>query len=1462
MLEDTLAVAIREEVLSALSRVSDKIARLEVAREWPVSKALKPLTTKSKLRIVCGRPFTISDFPSRTATANAGEATEWRNDDTRNFPILIVGATTGTLDAGLKDVKRITRSDIVNRWKANIVPVLAKIKDLSKHEVTRLLEALFAEVRKGSLSATSLQEYLCAIEADPTVGGVNNNLWRLGLMVDKQSTDTGMSVARVRLNKEMVEYLSSSEDGKLDQKLLAHSQSSNADHATVAKAALAYRKTRDTAKLSEIDLATLQKLLKTPTRPAARSIDLFDLLNLHRDDAAAVNACLKELADAWDLEETEMPVLLEAVVSGRTPTQVKIEVTAEVREQGEALVLVRPWTGESDDAAILAMQTQSVDPEPLGEVQVAFSADRLRQVCALTKADAYLSARSKLRPFEPWLERNAFTLLLLKSDARDAVAEFLKAWEDLAEEACALDDAQPIVEMIQVLETVQGVPPGDEPSWAVLGPLHPYRLDPINKVVSQTVVRLNSASEAALLGDAVQWTLDRCYPAYPTIHRGRYTFSRTSVREFVAYCRKPGRYMPPAGDYSGLYRIFQAIDGFSPWLKDGVSTLVIDPPPGGAVARALSKVRSNPENRSSFVYHVATNDGLDSLDTYEGEVRYLPSGSSLDVIAKEFPDVNVILRFVGETAGDSAVANAAWSATRGTHLALELQEGAPSAFGAPKEPSIKIDPRAGNRVVLLAQKLFAKQSGGMPSLAVIRPLLHTDEAPTLSQLAAKTDWLVFAAPGPLGLVSPPTINHTLRFVGRSNSGVYGLYVYAADDMFPVRKLFDEYFKNTPVGSQPPEKSIQVLVDKAQQSTQAVLFASRGQIHAQVGALVALDIAQQLRDPSSTSFVLSLDDFGWTRAWLADANDGRRADFLVVIVNEDGTVIFRVVESKTDDSGTQVVCEETQTTYKQALQQVSVSSKMLKEITCAAVPTLDQDLRFSSLIEHLMAAVLSRLSGKEESLRKRVFSAVNDLSKRAITPRFEQLVVLTQSKVNAPQETKRIDAETSLVWAGAEATERAFGAQRKASPAVVAAEAVERVPGTGAERKRGPVRQALGTEVTELEVGPAADSDEEIVPTEDNLESAGDGDDAQSEATSSEELELARTFIAAARTHGVQISDGEPVYLNAGPTLFAFGMRMHSGSSVNPLKQRLQDIGRDIGIGDRTHLVDIENDAEPRTVKVLLPRVSRSYPSLPHHKRTVIDAAGMYLPLDIGQTIEGLPFTSTVESWPHLLIAGTSGSGKTEFLKTLLKQLSAFGSSFARVLVVDGKGDTDYLGLMPRAMFVDEFPDVQIGHENAVKALAWVEAEMERRREFIVQEARRSPRAEGRKGPDIFKSAVAELRDVEISPLIVVIDEFADIMLSGKKKAEEFENLVQRISQAGRSRLIHLVLATQRPDKETIRGSIKANLNARAVFRLPTQADSMTVLGHAGAERLLMKGDMLFQHRTGRPIRLQGYRMQL
>jgi S-DNA-T family DNA segregation ATPase FtsK/SpoIIIE len=124
--------------------------------------------------------------------------------------------------------------------------------------------------------------------------------------------------------------------------------------------------------------------------------------------------------------------------------------------------------------------------------------------------------------------------------------------------------------------------------------------------------------------------------------------------------------------------------------------------------------------------------------------------------------------------------------------------------------------------------------------------------------------------------------------------------------------------------------------------------------------------------------------------------------------------------------------------------------------------------------------------------------------------------------------------------------------------------------------------------------------------------------------------------------------------------------------------------------------------------------------------------------------------------------------------------------------------------------------------------------------------------------DDYCESIAAGSQPACKPLVIVIDEYADIMLGAKDTAQEFESLIKRVAFTGRSRMIHLILSTQRPDKDTMPGAIKANIDARAILRLPTAADAITALGHGGAEKLLTHGDLLFKCGSGNPIRLQGY----
>ena len=156
-------------------------------------------------------------------------------------------------------------------------------------------------------------------------------------------------------------------------------------------------------------------------------------------------------------------------------------------------------------------------------------------------------------------------------------------------------------------------------------------------------------------------------------------------------------------------------------------------------------------------------------------------------------------------------------------------------------------------------------------------------------------------------------------------------------------------------------------------------------------------------------------------------------------------------------------------------------------------------------------------------------------------------------------------------------------------------------------------------------------------------------------------------------------------------------------------------------------------------------------------------------------------------------------------------------------------------------------------------LDWVvEEEIPSRRNTMVERAKSNPGQRPRLARELFAETARDMNIDPFPPLVIVVDEFAEIMLSSKKLAQRFEQRVQQVAQTGRSTLIHLVLATQRPDTSVVSGAIKANVPARVALKLPTHHDPMTVLGHKGAERLLGRGDLIYQASDQPAVRLQGY----
>jgi S-DNA-T family DNA segregation ATPase FtsK/SpoIIIE len=262
----------------------------------------------------------------------------------------------------------------------------------------------------------------------------------------------------------------------------------------------------------------------------------------------------------------------------------------------------------------------------------------------------------------------------------------------------------------------------------------------------------------------------------------------------------------------------------------------------------------------------------------------------------------------------------------------------------------------------------------------------------------------------------------------------------------------------------------------------------------------------------------------------------------------------------------------------------------------------------------------------------------------------------------------------------------------------------------------------------------------------------------------------------------------------------------------------------------------------------------------HHK-------GM-LPIILGKDIAGEPVVADLATMPHLLVAGTTGSGKSVGLNCiLLSLLYRMTPAQCRLILVD-----------PKVLELKSYDDIPhllspvvTEPPKAVRALKWAVEEMERRYRMMSEISVRNlggfndkVRAAAAKGkplgrriqigfdPDSGEELYEDRQlDYEVLPQIVlIVDELADLMVTVGK---EIEVLIQRLSQKSRAAGIHLIMATQRPSVDVITGVIKANLPTRISFAVTSRIDSRTILGEQGAEQLLGKGDMLYKPNTD-PIR--------
>lgn len=726
----------------------------------------------------------------------------------------------------------------------------------------------------------------------------------------------------------------------------------------------------------------------------------------------------------------------------------------------------------------------------------------------------------------------------------------------------------------------------------------------------------------------------------------------------------------------------------------------------------------------------------------------------------------------------------------------------------------------------------------------------------LERLAGGCSWLVIADRAQEGALSFGVPRVSLQRCGKRDLAVY------SRDLEKFVSEFDRQLRRC--NYTPSRGAVESLItDLGTLLTDGLLaLVSQGSGGAALddrrtqGLVGTLVTSAWYRREHSRSLLVSIDSPD-ARRWLELSEDATRADLFGVVDEPDGAVTIDLIEVKT--------YQQPEAAYRisggeisgDAVAQILNTARIVEEIF-----QLDQERQ--RVVSPQRREVL-----RQQLFRECFFEGRSDADKQAWSRRLNEvfaldtkvrlrlsLVVVGLTQARAPSERlyKAVGREVRLV----ELTEEEV--RRQVSDAVGAPEAPAGGGPPGPPPSPGPDpgptprvapdaptpsvpdRASVAAQPSDMDgsTGPSAIPVGSASPLEGVEETTPD---ANEEALIERQAAELRRIL---RDHGIPVQELDPEKAQVGPSVIRYRVRLRAGGKVASLRSRAEDVGRELACRTTPF---IDNIAGENYVGVDLERPHRRLvPLLPATEELPPAAGALTLPFVVGVTPDGVRLALDLVALPHLLVAGSTMSGKTVFLHSLLLSLILrLPPSRVELLIIDPKA-TDFV-------FYNGLPFLRGGRviteaEDAVDHLRRLTGDELKARTATLQQGR---------SPNISEFNAAYPTDA-LRPIVVVIDEYADLIaVLPKKERGDFEREINRLAQRARSVGIHLVLATQRPTADIVTGLLKANMPCRISFRLPQRVDSQTILDQSGAENLFGRGDMLLLQ-NDRLTRLQGYYM--